>query len=158
MAGVRGAGARILHRRHHRRSVWSRARPLCAVWRGSRARAHRRIGQHHGMPIDTSRGRSSLTSQAKTIGHSPSTAAMHIPLPQRGSIATGPGKLQVQPCLQCSLATVGPKKAACREGPNPEITNYSITKSASCWICEGTSRPRALAVFRFITSSNFAGA
>jgi hypothetical protein len=65
-AGVRGAKGRVLHRRHHRRSVWSRALPLCAVWRGSRARAHRHIGQRYGMPIDTSHGRSSLTSQAES--------------------------------------------------------------------------------------------
>jgi hypothetical protein len=32
----------------------------------SRARAHRRIGQYHGRPVDTFRGRSSLTSQAET--------------------------------------------------------------------------------------------
>jgi DNA-binding response OmpR family regulator len=29
--------------------VASHALPLCAVWRGSRARAHGRIGQRHGM-------------------------------------------------------------------------------------------------------------
>jgi hypothetical protein len=40
--------------------------PFYAVWRGSRARAHRRIGQDHGRPIDMFRGRSSLNSQAET--------------------------------------------------------------------------------------------
>src|SRR6516164_2029221 len=31
---------------------------------------------------------------------------------------------------------------------------YSITSSASCWSCAGTLRPKALAVFRLMTSSN----
>src|ERR1700751_5925456 len=35
---------------------------------------------------------------------------------------------------------------------------HSITSSARWWICEGTSRPRALAVLRLITSSNLTGA
>ena len=55
MAGVRGAAGRVLHRPPHRRTVGSRALPLCAVWRGSRARARRRIGRRHGTPTDASR-------------------------------------------------------------------------------------------------------
>ena len=35
---------------------------------------------------------------------------------------------------------------------------YSITSSASCCRCKGTSRPSALAVLRLITSSNLMGA
>jgi hypothetical protein len=35
---------------------------------------------------------------------------------------------------------------------------YSITSSACCWRCEGTSRPSALAALRLITISNFTGA
>src|SRR5262249_53147734 len=35
---------------------------------------------------------------------------------------------------------------------------HSITSSASCCSCTGTSRPRDLAVFRLITSSNLVGA
>ena len=35
---------------------------------------------------------------------------------------------------------------------------HSITSSASCWRCKGTSRPSALAVLRLITSSNLTGA
>ena len=35
---------------------------------------------------------------------------------------------------------------------------YSITSSARCWRCKGTSRPSALAVLRLITSSNLTGA
>ena len=66
-AGVRDAADRVLHRQRHRRTVGCHALPLCAVWRGSRARAHRRIGQRYGMPIDTSRGRSSLTSRHQQI-------------------------------------------------------------------------------------------
>ena len=42
-AGVRDAADRVLHRQRHRRTVGCHALPLCAVWRGSRARAHRRI-------------------------------------------------------------------------------------------------------------------
>src|SRR5262245_31499754 len=34
---------------------------------------------------------------------------------------------------------------------------YSITSSASCWRCKGTSRPSALAVLRLIASSNLVG-
>jgi hypothetical protein len=34
---------------------------------------------------------------------------------------------------------------------------YSITSSASCWRCKGTSRPRAFAVFRLMTNSNLVG-
>jgi hypothetical protein len=34
---------------------------------------------------------------------------------------------------------------------------YSITSSASCRRCNGTSRPNAFAVLRLITSSNFVG-
>ena len=47
MAGVQGAEVHVPHRRFHRRTVWSRVLPLCAVWRGSRSRARRRIGRHH---------------------------------------------------------------------------------------------------------------
>jgi hypothetical protein len=36
--------------------------------------------------------------------------------------------------------------------------HHSITSSASCCSCTGTSRPRDLAVFRLITSSNLVGA
>src|SRR5262249_49144934 len=35
---------------------------------------------------------------------------------------------------------------------------HSITSSASCWRCRGTSRPIAFAVLRLITSSNLVGA
>src|SRR5262249_14209690 len=34
---------------------------------------------------------------------------------------------------------------------------HSITSSASCWRCKGTSRPTALAVLRFIASMSFVG-
>src|SRR5262245_38469939 len=34
---------------------------------------------------------------------------------------------------------------------------HSITSSASCWRCKGTSRPSALAVLRLIASSNLVG-
>src|SRR5215471_16594618 len=34
---------------------------------------------------------------------------------------------------------------------------HSITSSASCWRCKGTSRPSALAVLRLVTSSNLVG-
>src|SRR6516165_5548887 len=52
---------------------------------------------------------------------------------------------------------------ACRERPRggraaehrDELAPFhSITSSASCWRCRGTSRPSALAVLRLITSSN----
>src|SRR5215813_10569710 len=36
-------------------------------------------------------------------------------------------------------------------------TLHSITSSASCWRCKGTSRPSALAVLRLVTSSNLVG-
>ncbi len=64
-AGVRDEADRALHRRLHKRIAGCHALPPCAVWRGSRARAHRRIGQRCGMPIGASRGRSSSTSQAE---------------------------------------------------------------------------------------------
>src|SRR5262245_25253131 len=35
---------------------------------------------------------------------------------------------------------------------------HSITSSASCWRCKGTSRPIALAVLRLMTNSNLVGA
>src|SRR5262249_30044010 len=35
---------------------------------------------------------------------------------------------------------------------------HSITSSARCWSCQGTSRPSALAVFMLITSSYLMGA
>ena len=65
-AGVRDAADRVLHRRLHKRIGECRVLPPCVVWRGSRARAHRRIGQHCGMRIGASRGRSSSTSRAET--------------------------------------------------------------------------------------------
>jgi hypothetical protein len=65
-AGVRDAADRVLHRRLHKRIGECRVLPPCVVWRGSRARAHRRIGQHCGMRIGASRGRSSSTSPAET--------------------------------------------------------------------------------------------
>src|SRR5215831_597213 len=34
---------------------------------------------------------------------------------------------------------------------------HSITSSASCWSCKGTSRPSALAVLRLITNSYLVG-
>src|SRR5262245_532740 len=34
---------------------------------------------------------------------------------------------------------------------------HSITSSASCWRCKGTSRPTALAVLRLIRNSNLVG-
>jgi len=34
-----------------------------------------------------------------------------------GSIATGRGKLQVQPCPQCPVSDGRPEKVACRDGP-----------------------------------------
>ena len=56
------------------------------------------------------------------------------------------------------LATVGLKKAACREGPMRDIPcPHSITSSASCWSCVGISRPSAVAVLRLITRSNLSG-
>ena len=39
-----------------------------------------------------------------------------------------------------------------------KVCCYSITSSARCWSCTGTSRPRALAVLTLITSSNLTGA
>ena len=48
-AGARDAADRVLHRQRHRRTGVCHALPLCAVWRGSRARAHRRIGQRRGI-------------------------------------------------------------------------------------------------------------
>jgi hypothetical protein len=38
-----------------------------------------------------------------------------------------------------------------------QAANHSITSSASCWRCKGTSRPSALAVCRLMTNSNLIG-
>jgi hypothetical protein len=44
-----------------------------------------------------------------------------------GPIATGRGKLQVQPCPQCPASDVGPKKAACPRAASP----IAVLSSAS---------------------------
>ena len=68
------------------------------------------------------------------------------------------GKLEVRPCPQCPLATVGLKKAACREGPTTDscsATNkfhHSITSSARAKSVGGIVNPSAL--FRLMISSN----
>ena len=66
MASVLGAGVRVLHKPRHRRTFGCHAQPLCAVWRGSRARAHRHNGQRHGMPSAAFRSKSNPTSRAVT--------------------------------------------------------------------------------------------
>jgi hypothetical protein len=48
---------------------------------------------------------------------------------RNGSIATGRGKLQVLPCPHAPLATVGPKKAACSNGPQTDIANAIAARS-----------------------------
>ena len=51
-----------------------------------------------------------------------------------------------------------------RQAPQGDICSaakryrYSITSSASCWSCQGTSRPSAFAVLRLMTSSYLVGA
>jgi hypothetical protein len=65
-AGVRDAADRVVHRQRRGRTGVCHVLPLCAVWRGSRARAHKRIGQRCGMPIGESHGGSSSTSQAES--------------------------------------------------------------------------------------------
>ena len=45
--------------------------------------------------------------------------------------------------------SIGPRSAAKK--------SYSITASASCWSCQGTSRPSTFAVFMLIDSSNLVG-
>src|ERR1700686_5801084 len=47
-AGVRDVASRVLRRQFHKRTDVCHALPLCAVWRGNRARARRRIGQRRG--------------------------------------------------------------------------------------------------------------
>jgi hypothetical protein len=64
--GVRDAADRVVHRQRRERTGVCHVLPLCAVWRGSRVRAHKRIGQCRGMPIGVSHGRSSSTSQAES--------------------------------------------------------------------------------------------
>src|SRR5262249_11908807 len=58
--------------------------------------------------------------------------------------------------LLCSRCQRPRHRAAesCDELPPP----HSITSSAICWRCTGTSRPSALAVLRLMTSSYFVGA
>jgi len=57
------------------------------------------------------------------------------------------------------LATVGPKKAACRDGPKGDITAiHSTTSSARASSDGDTVRPRALAVLRLIANSYLVGA
>jgi hypothetical protein len=43
--GVRDAADRVVHRQRRQRTGVCHVLPLWAVWRGSRARAHKRIGQ-----------------------------------------------------------------------------------------------------------------
>ena len=38
-----------------------------------------------------------------------------------------------------------------------EAQTYSMTSSARCWSCKGTSRPSAFAVLRLMTSSYLVG-
>ena len=64
--GVRDVADRVVHRQRRERTGVCHVLPLCAVWRGSRVRAHKRIGQCRGMPIGASHGRSSSTSQAES--------------------------------------------------------------------------------------------
>ena len=58
------------------------------------------------------------------------------------------------------LATLGPKKAACRDGPTTDSRSaankfhHSITSSARTKSVGGMVNPSALAVFRLMTSSN----
>ena len=40
-------------------------------------------------------------------------------------IATGRGKLQVQPCPQCPVSDGRPEKAACRDGPLTEVARLA---------------------------------
>src|SRR5207253_6792815 len=45
-----------------------------------------------------------------------------------------------------------PECAKSRQSALQQTASYSITSSAICWRCTGTSRPNALAVLRLITS------
>ena len=65
VAGVRDAAIRVLHRQCQLRTDGCRALPLCAVARGSRARAHRHTDQRPGAPADTFHRRSNRTSRAE---------------------------------------------------------------------------------------------
>ena len=60
------------------------------------------------------------------------------------------------------LATVGPKKAACRDGPIGDLWRdrsgrHSITSLASASSLSGTMRPSALAALRLMTNSKSVG-
>src|SRR5262249_11386676 len=50
-----------------------------------------------------------------------------------------------------------PRSSRAAEQRDELAAFHSITSSASCWRCKGTSRPSALAVFRLTTDSNFVG-
>ena len=64
-AGVRGAERQVLRKQLRKRTGEFRALPLCAVARGSRARARRCSGQHCETLTGASRGESSSTSRAE---------------------------------------------------------------------------------------------
>ena len=51
-----------------------------------------------------------------------------------------------------------PLSANRRHSHRSKLHRYSITASALCWRCIGTSRPSALAVLRLIARSNLTGA
>src|SRR5262249_20061739 len=50
-----------------------------------------------------------------------------------------------------------PHRASPAEKRDELAPSHSITSSASCWRCTGTSRPKALAAVRLIVSSNVVG-
>src|SRR5215472_13801130 len=56
-------------------------------------------------------------------------------------------------CASCER----PHGGSAAEKRNELPPSHSITSSASCWSLSGTSRPKALAVLRLITSSNLVG-
>src|SRR5947207_14421326 len=90
----------------------------------------------------------------------------HAPFPGAWAHGEGRPELSVRPgslepgCLTC--AKPHPKCKAALRGAAEERDEFaachSITSSARCCRNQGTSRPSALAVLRFTTSSNLVGA
>jgi hypothetical protein len=73
-----------------------------------------------------------------------------------GSIATGRGKLQVQPCPQCPVSDGRSEKGGLsRWATSGSDQPHSITSSARPSKGNGTFNPSAFAIFRLMTSSTF---
>jgi hypothetical protein len=126
-----------------------------------------------------------ITGRSAGRGRPPVSAIAHIGLPPNDTRSSRSGRLRNRlPSILAKCGCVGSiplrrcavQESDCRhrrllrvrrERPshrratderNERASSHSITSSARCWSCTGTSNPRVFAVFRLITSSNLIGA